>query len=492
MGINLDLSEVPIRENRLGAITGYSGSIKDLAGSSSGAGGCALKNRERTLSQTSSCSSGCCQGMLTGIRGAAVVNHAPLGCSGDTIAQNMANHFGEYFRGWEHTNIRLINTNMDESDTVFGGTDKLRNGIREAYRRFKPQAIFITTSCASGIIGDDIKGVVSELAGEIPVPIIPAHCEGFRTNIWATGFDAAFHAVLTGLVQPPRQRRPELVNIINFRGRAKQTITDLFAQVGLVPQFIVPFASVDELRYISEAAATLTICGTLGSYLGTALEEQYGVKYVKSLPPHGSLGMDSWLTGLGEATGKQKEIAELIAREKEKSQKSLEEVRGKLEGRTAVLGMGPSFGHAYIGVLQELGIKVLHGTSWHYDQQYDHGALPAATQRLADGEEDITFSVGDQQNYEMINHLQRLKPDLYFSRHPGTSVWAAKLGITAIPVVEEYTAFGYQGLVNFGWRIVDALTNRHFVTKLAQKVKLPYADWWYQQDPYTFLDREAA
>jgi nitrogenase molybdenum-iron protein alpha chain len=153
--------------------------------------------------------------------------------------------------------------------------------------------------------------------------------------------------------------------------------------------------------------------------------------------------------------------------------------------------MGPSFGHAFMAVLQELGIEVIYGASWHYDQRYDHGGKPEGTQRLAAGEKDIPLSIGDQQNYEVINILNRLKPDLYFSRHPGTSVWAAKLGITAIPVVEEYSAFGYQGLVNFGWRIHDALTNKRFITSLAQKVRLPYAEWWYEQDPYTFLEKEA-
>jgi nitrogenase molybdenum-iron protein alpha chain len=64
-----------------------------------------------------------------------------------------------------------------------------------------------------------------------------------------------------------------------------------------------------------------------------------------------------------------------------------------------------------------------------------------------------------------------VQPELYFSRHPGSSVWAAKLGITAVPVIDEYTAFGHRGLVNFGYRIIDNLTNRNFVTRLAEQVK---------------------
>ena len=489
MAINLNSAESQTREARLGAITGYAGSLKDLV-ARTGCGG-EVKNCDRTFSQSSSCSSGCAQTLLAGIADAAIVNHAPIGCAGDTIYHNIANHYGRYYRGLGNKNIRLVNTNIEEKDTVFGGNEKLREGILEAWRRFTPKAIFVTTSCASGIIGDDIKGVIRELEDEIPVPVIPLSCEGFRSKVWASGFDAAFHAILTGIVKPPKKKRPEMVNMINFRGSARVYITRLFAEIGLVPRFIVPFATVEELSEISEAAVTATVCTTLGSYLGTALEEQYGVPYVKTIPPHGFAGIEAWLRGIGKAVGKEAEVERLIESERAATAPDLEELRRRFKGKRAVVGMGPSYAQSYLGVLDELGIEVLHAASWHYDPRYDYGDQPPAILKAASREKDITFSVGDQQLFEITNTLSRLKPDLYFSRHPGSSVWAAKLGITAIPVIDEYTAFGHRGLVNFGWRIVDALTNRNFVEKLAGRVKLPYTKWWYEQDPYTFLSKEA-
>ncbi|MEI6207699.1 MAG: hypothetical protein WCP20_13030 [Desulfuromonadales bacterium] len=91
-------------------------------------------------------------------------------------------------------------------------------------------------------------------------------------------------------------------------------------------------------------------------------------------------------------------------------------------------------------MLDELGIKVLYGASWHYDQHYDHGAQPAITTELAAHDRDIPFGIGEQQNFEIANLLRGLKPDLYFSRHPGSSVWAAKQGIVTVPVMDEYAA----------------------------------------------------
>ncbi|MBJ6724354.1 nitrogenase component 1 [Geomesophilobacter sediminis] len=489
MAINLDITEAPTRETRLGSITGYSGTLKDLVARTGC--GASIKNGDRTFSQASSCSSGCAQTLLAGIVDAAVVNHAPIGCAGDTVYHNIANQYGRFYREWGNKNIQLVNTNMEEQDTVFGGTEKLREGIREAFRRFAPKAIFVTTSCASGIIGDDIKGVISELTDEVPVPVIQVSCEGFRSKVWASGFDAAFHAILTGIVKPPVRKRPELVNMVNFRGSARAYIARLFGELGLVPRFVVPFATVEELATVSEAAVTATVCTTLGSYFGTALEENYGVPYVKAIPPHGVAGIEAWLRGIGAAVGKESEVEALIDKERAATDADLAELRRRFKGKRAVLGMGPSYAQSYLGVLEELGIEVLHAASWHYDPRYDYGEQPPAIVRAASRENDITFSVGDQQLYEITNTLSRLKPDLYFSRHPGSSVWAAKLGITAVPVIDEYTAFGHRGLVNFGWRIVDALTNRNFVTKLADRVKLPYSGWWYGQDPYAFLDQEA-
>lgn len=484
MPTDMRLSEIPIREQRLGAVTGYQGSVKDLV---SQAASCSVANRERCFSQASACSSGCAQGYLSGIVDAAIVSHGPLGCSADSIGANSTNKWGEKVRGWPHRNINLISTNMSEEDTVFGAAQKLKEAVHEAYRRFHPQAIFITASCVSGIIGEDIKSIVDDLQEEIPVPIAPVFCEGFKSKVWASGFDAAFHAILTKVVKPPTQKTNR-VNMINFRGGAKQQITEMLARFDLEPVFLAPFATVDELAGIAESAATISICGTLGSYIGNALEENFGVPYVKSLQPHGIEGMDSWLRGLGQATGKELPINAYIIEEKARVLPEISEIKQRLKGTTAVVGMGPSFGYNYIRLLAELGVEVVWGATWHFDQQYDHAVCPESAKRLAEFEQDIPVSVCDQQNFELLNLLNRLRPDLYISRHGGTSVWASKLGIASVMVADEYSAFGYQGVVDFGYRLIDTLSNRSLARNLASRVRLPYTDWWFAQDAFTFLD----
>lgn len=488
MAINLNVSEAKPREQRLGSLTTYKGSIKDLVEK---VGGCGMKSKERCFTQATSCGLGCAQGQLLNVKGAAVVGHSSVGCGSDTIITNIGKHRGLFSRDQEITDINYINTNITEEATVFGGKAKLKEGVREAYRRFNPEVIFVTTSCVSGIIGEDISGILKELEDEIPIPLVPVHCEGFRSKLWASGFDAAFHAVLSYIVKPAEKKQPDLVNVINFVGLGRAQVERLLHRLGLRPQFIIQFTSVEQLRTLSEAAAALSFCGTLGTYLGTGLEEKFGVPYIKSLQPHGIAGVNSWLRELGHVVGKEAEVEALLAEEEAATAAELSELKKKLKGKRVAIGMGPSFAQNFARLLQELNMEVVWKSSWHFDQRHDFGEVgevPASAQYLADSDNDIPMSVSELQACEIVNLLRELKPDLYICRHPGAAVWAAKLGIPTIFINDEYGAFGYQGLVNFGNRVVDTLANKTFVKYLGSKIKLPYTKWWLEQNAFTFVD----
>lgn len=484
--INIKRNEAPIRENRLGAVTGYLGTIGDLHDRSKG---CGVGNRERCFTQASACSSSCCQGQLSNIKDALVVNHAPSGCAADAVAANVNFKSGSRLRGVELSNLRIISSNLEESDMVFGATEKLRDTILQAHRRYRPSAIFVTASCVSGIIGEDIQSVLDELKPELGIPLVPAFCEGFKSKVWASGFDAAFHAVLHGVVEPPREKSDK-VNFVNFRGSARKEIINTFSKLGVEPVFLLQHSTVEQLRRLSEARATVSICGTLGSYLGNGLEQHYGVPYVKTEQPHGIAGYKNWLRSLGALLEREDEVEAHIAAEEARIAADLARIRERLQGKTAVVGMGPSFGHNYTRVLRELGVEVLWAATWHFDQKYDHGEVPESTKRLAEADESLRVSVGDQQNYEIVNLLDKLKPDIYVTRHGGSSVWATKMGIASYMITDEFDAFGFNGIVNFGNVIIDKLTNRSLARKLAQRIKLPYSDWWLDQDSFSLMNEE--
>lgn len=484
--VNLDLPSVPIRELRLGSITAFSGTAKELVERSHEG---ALKETPRHFSQCMGCSSGQAFCQLSMITDAVVVNHAPVGCMGDAFGFNFVYRVGQMERGLPAAIGRYYSTNLTERDTIFGGLKKLAKTVRLAYEREQPKAIFITTSCASGIIGDDVDNEADKLTKELGIPVVACFCEGFRSRIWTSGFDSAYHAIVRRLVQPPRQKTNK-VNIINFWG--SHIFDELLESIGYEAQYIVPFCKVEELKYISEAAATIQVCPTLGTYLGAALEQVYGVPEIKAPPAYGLAGTDEWLRELGRVLHREEAMERRIQEGRARVEPQIEAYRKQFAGKTAYLTAGAAHGHSLIAVLRELGLTVQGAAIFHHDPVYDNGS-PTSDALAHDVKEygDVPrFNICNKQAFELVNLLNRIRPDILIARHGGMTVWGAKLGIPTLLVGDEQFSFGYDGVLHYAKRIAETLDNTEFVTNLAKHSSMPYTKWWLEQQPYSFLGSE--
>ncbi|OPY58889.1 MAG: Nitrogenase molybdenum-iron protein alpha chain [Pelotomaculum sp. PtaU1.Bin035] len=480
--INLKEPEVQIREVRLKSITGFAGTAGELiqcvyAGK--------LKDRTRSFSQSMQCSSASALCQLSMILDAAVVNHAPVGCAGDFSSFHFTYRAGQMERNLPYLVGRYFSTNIEETDTIFGAVQKLEDTIREAYRRVRPKAIFVTTSCASGIIGDDVESATEDLSKELGIPVVSCFCEGFKSKVWTSGFDSAYHSVVRKIVKPPRQKNNK-VNIVNFFGT--HVFDDLLQKLGYEPNYIVPFSTIAGLEYTSEAAATIQICPTLGSYIGAALEEVYGVPEIKSPPAYGIAGTDSWMRELGKVLDREEEIEKIIAGEHERILPKLNEYREKFRGKTAYLTAGAAHGHAIIALLRELGFEVKGAAIFHHDPLYDNGdpASDALAHDVRTYGDVSNYYVCNKQSYEIVNLLNRHRPDLLVARHTGMAHWGGKLGIPSFLLDDEQFGFGYQGILNYGERIEDTINNREYLENFARHSTTPYTKWWLEQEPFTF------
>ena len=483
MALNLNSSNVSTRENRIGSITGYIGSLSDLANQSR----CGtLKGCQRCFSQSSTCLSSCGLGQLSAIRDIAIIHHGPAGCSVASAGSYYLDKVMAKKRGVTNNTV-YVGTDMNEKDTIFGSAESLRSIILEVYKRYSPKAIFVSSSCATGIIGEDIDSIVDDVKDEIDVPIVAVHCEGFKSRIWASGFDISDHAVLSSIVKPPKEKR-NTINFKNFYESARPEIIEMFKQFDLEPIFLYCNSTVEELSHISESLATTCICGTLGNYLGNGLEEKYGVPYVRTINPLGIAGFETWLREIGRVTDRSEKVENYIKEQRAIYIPQIEEVAKQLKGLKAVLGMGPGYTFEVSRVLNELGIEVVWALAWHYDKKYENGDVPPSMQYLLENDVDFEASVADQQNYEVMNILNKYQPDLYLSRHPGSTVWAIKNGTPAVYVADEYMIFGYKHTLEFAQAVLDSINNRSFEKNLARRVKLPYTDWWYEQNVDKFLE----
>ncbi|MBO7512147.1 MAG: nitrogenase, partial [Fibrobacter sp.] len=148
--INLNMTSVENREYRLGTIIGWDGKASDLIkesaydersakkhGGCAGKGsGCKLCELASPLNQETMCSNAIIQCQVGNLTDCALIDHSPIGCSGENSKFNLSMHVGLKRRGKPLQNTLNISTNLKEQDMVFGASEKLRQTIRDAKERF--------------------------------------------------------------------------------------------------------------------------------------------------------------------------------------------------------------------------------------------------------------------------------------------------------------------------------------------------------------------
>ncbi|MDR3270072.1 MAG: nitrogenase [Peptococcaceae bacterium] len=491
MTVNLNLPEVEPRERRLGSLISFHGTASECYEKSLNKG---LRMQDRSFSQSGSCPS--THSMNTSlIRGAAIIMHSPVGCASDLISRN--NMIAVYSAANQQPlyNVPAICSNLNEHDTVYGGADKLRQAVREAYRRFSPKVIFIHTSCVSGIIGEDIESIVDEMEEELGIIISPVYCEGFRSKIWSTGFDTTAHAAIRKIVKPPSQEVEvnNIVNINNFQGT--HTFDGLLGKLGLVPRYFFPFSTVEEVEHMSEALATAHICQTLGTYTGTAMEQEYGVPEIQAPAPYGLEWTDQWIREVARVTGREHLVEQVIREEHERIAPQLAELRSVLSGKVVYVLGGDSYLHSMVSCCHSFGMTLAGSIAYHRDQIYDNESeeLNSLGTMLHSIGEVEKYTVCNKQPYEMIKLLKEEVLDVVVLRHQQIAITANKLGIPTFMVSDPNRIVGYDGLIYFGQSVAEAILSRRLVKNIARHARFPYTQWWMNQsDPFYYERGEAA
>jgi nitrogenase molybdenum-iron protein alpha chain len=488
--IDLKANTCPSREQRANGINVYFGKASQLVQDARDG---KLRNCEREFQQTSGC---VLNFYLTvrvpTIRDAVTIFHGPVGCSSSALG------YREIYRGIPEAmgrpnsyDLRWVTTSLTEKDVVYGAVDKLAATIREVETRYQPKAIFILTSCTSGIIGEDIEGVVNELQPEIKARIVPVHCEGVRSRLVQTGYDAFWHGVLKYLVRKPEKKQPDLVNVasmLSYTWQDRLEVKRLLGKLGLRANFVPEFASVDDLLQLSEAAVTAPLCPTYTDYLSRGLYQEYGVPFFLYPSPMGIGNTDGWLREIGKHTGKEAEVEALIEEEHKKWVPKLETIRKEFQNlkadgsRVRVLGsLGQGRLLAQTPYFDELGLE----TTTQICQDFDNLVLEEVEQmieRLGDFDIHVnTFQAAEQA------HVNRLvDPDITLTCPFQGSAYKRGKGMTRIHALRADTLpqsaqSGYAGAIACGNFLLQSTKNLTFQRTMLEKTEDPYKSWWYEQ-----------
>ncbi len=143
-----------------------------------------------------------------------IIMHGPSGCCFRTG------------RLLEDEGIRVITTAMNENDFIFGASEKLIETIREVEEAFHPENIGIVGTCASMIIGENMKNDAQEAGIDANIIIVETH-GGYESGDNTAGAIQALKAANTaGIITDEEVERQSLMlekatKLEKSRGMAK-------------------------------------------------------------------------------------------------------------------------------------------------------------------------------------------------------------------------------------------------------------------------------
>ncbi|OGI22821.1 MAG: hypothetical protein A2287_03640 [Candidatus Melainabacteria bacterium RIFOXYA12_FULL_32_12] len=131
--------------------------------------------------------------VASGIKNALIIFHGIAGCNIEAV------HFrSDQIPGGNY--VPIIPTGLNESDCIQGGMDKLLKTLRDTIgqsiaKKRPPEIVFILTSDATSIVGDDIQTAARVVEEETGVKIIALDTPGFAGGL-VHGTDAALSALI--------------------------------------------------------------------------------------------------------------------------------------------------------------------------------------------------------------------------------------------------------------------------------------------------------
>ena len=314
--------------------------------------------------------------VVNSIEDAVPLIHGPVGCA----FQRKINPFSPYLPFYE-----TPCTDMNDVDVVYGGEDKLRQGIKETYEKYHPNLIVILTTCASDLIGDDFKAVVEETKAKGDVGCDVVYTTGDFVKSKPVGYQDTLFAItdqmLCNGVEEEIERNDGSVNIITFpihgAGLKTAEMASVLSEMGIkINKICFDHTTVKDLYELSKAELTITDYPMVWTEL---MKERLGVDHYEILAferyketrdpelfsPYGIEGSARIFMEIAQRFGKEAEAEEVIERKKKDALERLSKIKTELEGKkVACIGMGGIHGIELM-LLRDVGMKasvIIHKT----------------------------------------------------------------------------------------------------------------------------------
>ncbi len=398
--------------------------------------------------------------------------HAPVGCGYYTWGTRR--HLGDVYN-WAapgvleneaHHRRHCYTTAMTEQDIIFGGAEKLKRALLEAFR-INPgaQGAIIYNTCSTALIGDDIEQVAREVSAEVGKPVFACASPGFCGVSQSKGhheFNTQFYRWLLDY----RKKHPELglkeeektpydVNIIGDYNIDWDLVPviPLFEKLGL--RIICVFtgnARIRDLFRLPDARLNIVHCQRSATYIAELLREGYEIPLVRvSL-----FGMAQTAKALRDVAAwfGEKEMMrraeEIIEEETAAVEPALSWYRERLSGKRVAIYVGAPRVWHWVKVMEELGMEVVACmTTFGHREDYEK-----IVQRVKPG----TLIIDNPNEFEIEEMIETCRPDLFLTGLKEKYL-IRKFGVPTLNS-HSYEAgpyAGFRGMVNFARDIYQAV-----------------------------------
>jgi nitrogenase molybdenum-cofactor synthesis protein NifE len=389
--------------------------------------------------------------VLQCIADAAHLVHGPIACFGNSWESRGT----VSDKGILHK--RAYTTDLTEMDIIYGAEEKLFRAIAETRRDSGASAIFVYSTCVTGLIGEDIEAVCRRASGELGIKVIPVQAPGFlgpkNLGNRIAGDVLLEHVIGTGEPIATTAADINLIGEYNIAGD-QYLVEPILKKAGFnVLSHITGNASFEEITWAHRAKLNVVVCGRALINVAREMERRYGIPYVE-VSFFGKAEFSKALRTIAEALEVQgAEVAdrtevliEIKERKLEEKLKSFEPLRGK----KAVLYSGGVKSWSLISALMDLGITV---------------AAVGTKKSTAEDEEKMRAIMGpDAPLYEnmapanILKLMRESRADVLIAG--GRNLYLGiKEGFPFVDVNQErHSAYaGYDGLVNLARDITSSI-----------------------------------
>ena len=84
---------------------------------------------------------------------------------------------------------RCVSVVLDDHDVTFGSAEKVQEAFKEIIEEYRPQCVFLVTTCVIEIIGDDFDAISEGLSELYGIPVLPVHTEHFKCEDHLPGLE---------------------------------------------------------------------------------------------------------------------------------------------------------------------------------------------------------------------------------------------------------------------------------------------------------------